>query len=124
MIHSLPLSPDSPQPAALTRFPTACRSPPIPLGSTAVPRSRDYYHTCSCLSGLAVAAAEPELDPATAGTRPETSPAHWKTALGFVNPVYNVSAPKVEAALEWSRELPLPPLPSSPLRPPPAPTLA
>ena len=89
-----------------------------------MPRSRDYYHTCYCLSGLAVAAAEPEPDPATAGTRPATSPAHWKTALGFVNPVYNVSAPKVEAALEWSRELSLPPLPSSLMRPQPATTLA
>ncbi len=69
-----------------------------------------------------MAAAEPEPDAAAAGTRPSVAPAHWKTAVGVVNPVYNVSAPKVEAALEWSRELPLPP-PPPPLPPPPSTTI-
>lgn len=59
-------------------------------------RGRDYYHTCYCLSGLAVANAEP---PAPSSV--EDPPAHWKSALGFVNPVYNIAAPKVEAAINW-----------------------
>jgi len=64
-------------------------------------RGRDYYHTCYCLSGLAVAAAEPYVDSVAACTRPCTSPMHWKSAVGMVNPVYNVSAVKAEAALAW-----------------------
>ena len=73
-------------------------------------RGRDYYHTCYCLSGLAVAAAESEPDAAVAGTQPTSAPAHWKSAVGIINPVYNVSAAKAEAALAWFRALPpLPP---------------
>lgn len=71
-------------------------------------RGRDYYHTCYCLSGLAVAAAEPEPDAAATRTRPSSSPANWKQAVGVVNPVYNVSAAKAEAALAWFGQQPEP----------------
>jgi protein farnesyltransferase subunit beta len=58
-------------------------------------RGRDYYHT-----GYCVAAAELEA-PSSA---PPT-PAHWRSALSLVNPVFNVSAPKAEAAIEFYRSL-------------------
>ena len=58
-------------------------------------RGRDYYHTCYCLSGLAVAAAEP----ATVEDAPP--PEHWTRSVQLVNAVYNVSAPKAEAALAY-----------------------
>ena len=64
-------------------------------------RGRDYYHTCYCLSGLAVASAEPP----TAGEQP-LAPAHWRSALGLTHPVFNISAPKVEAAMTWYRQQP------------------
>ena len=67
-------------------------------------RGRDYYHTCYCLSGLAVANAEPRNE--TAGEAPKT-PAHWRAALGFVHPVYNISAPKAEAAEAFWKGKPL-----------------
>ena len=69
-------------------------------------RGRDYYHTCYCLSGLAVAAAEAEPAP-SAGVAPTVAPSDWK-AIGVINPVYNVSAVKAEAALSYFRQLPPP----------------
>lgn len=70
-------------------------------------RGRDFYHTCYCLSGLAVAAAEPPPQPpAQPKLTIAPSPAHWRSSLGFVHPVYNISAPKVEAALKWFEQQP------------------
>ena len=66
-------------------------------------RGRDYYHTCYCLSGLSVANAEPPNDTPTSA---EVPPAHWRTALGLTNPVYNISASKVEAGLAYYKALP------------------
>lgn len=61
-------------------------------------KGRDYYHTCYCLSGLAVASAEPP-DPQPRDEATPLVPSHWKTALALVNPVFNISAAKVDAAI-------------------------
>ena len=68
-------------------------------------RGRDYYHTCYCLSGLAVAAAEPPNADSSAGgvTIPARTPKHWSSAVGLVNPVFNIVASKVEAAMSHYR---------------------
>ena len=34
----------------------------------------------------------------------DATPAHWRSAVGLVNPLYNISAPKLEAALEHFRQ--------------------
>ena len=60
-------------------------------------KGRDFYHTCYCLSGLAVAGAEPpDTEPSA---EPSAVPTHWRTALTLINPVYNISAEKVDAAI-------------------------
>ena len=58
-------------------------------------RGRDYYHTCYGLSGYAVCAAEP------ASLGGAAVPPHWPAAIGIINPVYNVSASKVNQAMEY-----------------------
>jgi len=68
-------------------------------------RGRDYYHTCYCLSGLAVAASEPPSASAPPSRR-DPVPEEWKRLLGVVNPVYNVNAEKVELAMTYFRSLP------------------
>ena len=61
-------------------------------------RSRDYYHTCYCLSGLAVGIAA--LAPAGEGGGGGSEvPSHWLTSAATVNPVYNIAAAKAEAML-------------------------
>lgn len=82
-------------------------------------RGRDYYHTCYCLSGLAVAAAEPS-NAESSNTEPSVAPDAWKAAVGIVHPVYNVVAPKAEAALAHFSALPK--LPARPAGAPPIPT--
>ena len=62
-------------------------------------KGRDYYHTCYCLSGLAVASAEPPND-----DEAETSvPKHWTSSLELVNPVFNIVAAKVESGMAYYR---------------------
>ena len=65
-------------------------------------KGRDYYHTCYCLSGLAVAAAEPPNEASGGGgPSPARTPKHWSAAVGLVNPVFNIVAPKVDAAIRY-----------------------
>ena len=58
-------------------------------------RSRDYYHTCYCLSGLAIGIAA--LAPGGGGGG--EVPDEWLSSAAPVNPVYNISAEKAEAML-------------------------
>ena len=57
-------------------------------------RSRDYYHTCYRLSGLAIGIAA--LAPGGGGG---AVPDRWLSSAAPVNPVYNISAEKAEAML-------------------------
>ena len=66
-------------------------------------KGRDYYHTCYCLSGLAVAAAEPPNGEPGSEAPPDAAPKHWKAAVGLVNPVHNIVARKVDAAMAHFR---------------------
>ena len=65
-------------------------------------RGRDFYHTCYCLSGLAVSIAEPPSPP----DETPLAPIHWRSAVGFTHPIFNISAPKVEAAINWYKAQP------------------
>ena len=58
-------------------------------------RGRDYYHTCYCLSGLAIGIAA--LAPGGGGGG--EVPDEWLSSAAPVNPVYNISAEKAEAML-------------------------
>ena len=88
-------------------------------------KSRDYYHTCYCISGASVAAtmlpppaAPPPAAPSQAaadaaaaaaaaagGASQVEVPADWRS-IRVTNPVYNVAADKVERAMAYFSALP------------------
>ena len=53
-----------------------------------------------------MANAEPRAPEPRASSSAEEPPKHWTSAVGLTHPVYNVSVPKLEAAMEWYKAQP------------------
>lgn len=63
-------------------------------------RTRDYYHTCYCLSGLSVAQNSP-----AEGT--EVVVGHEENLLKRTHPVFNIQEDKVEDTSSYFRSQPI-----------------